>query len=321
MPRDEVLGQGQWAWSRVADATSWTGLTGAVWKLVGGLGGAIGRGPAGPGRWAWPGLGGCDPGGGRRPGRWPAQSQGPPHPLSLLQGCQGPSQRPAWCAVARCRPPVPASAAAPSAPPSCRAPPSYPSATSRAVACGPRDAEHRGRSDAPGHRGLQNVARSLENLHVDAGPCIQSYFSEPVHPHLGISYGAWAPGRLPAPQAHLHPGPLALHPTLCHVPTPPSQSAPLPWGRRTLPWVPLPRHPPHWRAPYPQRPLVHSLIQQKSGCAAPGSLHPSVSFQPSAKRGGEGAPALGHTPKSTAGSLSGPPGHPWAVQAAETGGG
>lgn len=195
--------------------------------------------------------------------------------------------------MARCRQLVLASAAAPSVPPSCRAPPSCPSVTSRAAACGPRDAEHQGRSDAPGPRGPQNVARSFENLHVDAGPCIQSYFSEPVHPHLGISYGAWAPGpptaRAPSPPAPRAPRPAP--PALCRVPTPPSQPAPLPCGRRALSWAPA------GGRPVPRGPCVHSLIQQNSGSAAPGSLHPSVSFRAGAKRGGEGAPALGQTPQ------------------------
>lgn len=249
--------------------------------------------------WAWPGRGGRDPcRGGCHPWGWRAQSQDPPLPLSLLQGCQGPSQRPAWCAVARCRPLVPASAAAPSAPPSCRTPPSCPLAMSRAAACGPRDAEHQGRSDAPGPRGLRNVARSFENLHVDAGPCIQSYFTEPVHPHIGISYGAWAPGP-PTARAPSPPAPRAPRPATPRAMSPrlPLSPHPCPGGGGLCPGRPSRGTLLTAGRPVPRGPFVHSLIQQKSGCAAPGSLHPSVSFQPGAERGSEGAPALGQTPQ------------------------
>ena len=49
--------------------------------------------------------------------------------------------------------------------------------------------------------------------------------------------------------------------------------------------------------PAPQRPLVHSLIQQKSACAGPRSLHPSASFQPGLSEGVKRVPALGQTPQ------------------------
>ena len=200
----------QWAWSGVVDMISCTDGR-SLWA-------------GGWPQWAWPGAGGRGLGqvgvawGRGRGFRAGGHRLRALLSLSLPQGCQGRSQRRAWCAVARCRPPVPASAAARSAPPSCWEPPSCPSATGRAAARAPRDAKDRDQRDAPRPRGLQCVACFFGNLDIGEGPCRQSYFSEIVRSSPWYFFWRLGPHPLPVPAPHArpHPGPLALHPA-CHT--------------------------------------------------------------------------------------------------------
>lgn len=299
----------QWAWSGVVDMISCTdgcslwagGWPQWAWSGAGGL--CLHR-------WAWSGAGGRGLGPWTRfPGGW-APSQGPslsPSPPGLPRAlpapclvCRG-KRRPAGCL---CRAPRQRAGRRPVHPVT------------------PRTRPH----------GLQCAACFSGNLDIDEGPCTQSYFSEVVQ--SSPWYFLWSlsphPLPVPAPHAHPHPRPLALHPT-CHTHTPVSpnphvsphpatgtpQPTPLPWAREneSLLVCGLPRKTPLlWSPsllaggprPAPQRPLVHSLIQQKSGCAGPGSLYPRASFQPGLSDGVKGVPALGQIPSDcTAGGLSG----------------
>lgn len=176
-------------------------------------------------------------------------------------------------------------------------------------------------------RGLQCVACFSGNLGIDEGPCTQSYFSKVVQSSPWYFCGA----SVPTLSQCLHPMPTHIPgPSPCiprAIPThpcPQTHTSLLTPHVRGMPWAcenesllvcGLPRKTPLlWSPsllaggprPAPQRPLVHSLIQQKSGCAGPGSLHPRASFQPGLSEGVKGVPALGQIPSDcTAGGLSG----------------
>lgn len=308
----------QWAWSGVVDMISCTdgcslwagGWPQWAWSGAGGL--CLHR-------WAWSGAGGRGLGPWTRfPGGW-APSQGPslsPSPPGL------PRAPPAPCLV--CRGSLP-----PAGP--CERCCSFCAAVLQGASVVPL-------GNGPGGglclvtprtrpRGLQCVACFSGNLGIDEGPCTQSYFSEVVQSSPWYFCGASVPtlSQCLHPMPTHIPGPLPCIPHAIPThPCPQTHTSLLTPHVRGMPWAcenesllvcGLPRKTPLlWSPsllaggprPAPQRPLVHSLIQQKSGCTGPGSLHPRASFQPGLSEGVKGVPALGQIPSDcTAGGLSG----------------